>query len=253
MVASVFFWFQRKNTRMLNLIWKERFEHLLENSINYLLWMKNGCIHVQNECKKGLDKHSSMQELIEKLPTKSLGQLIDELKAANKRTLIKINQYIEKYPDFVTPQQEATLLNISEHNEKIGPDVEEYHKNIQELAEIIKQIDLLNEKYNVKRSGTSPEPAYATNIIEKIQSDKWASLVFFIPGIIILYFPIVDHGLFNTDILNNWVTYFGLYFIIFGVTFTTKLKYQAPGLWFILGSPIMLALGLLVGFNILQF
>ena len=79
----MFFWIQGKNTKMLNLIWKERYAHLVENSINSLLWMKNGCTHLKNESQKRLDIAPPLHGLIEKTNPKSLNQLTSELREAN--------------------------------------------------------------------------------------------------------------------------------------------------------------------------
>jgi gas vesicle protein len=252
-VAAIFFIIQNKNTKMLNRISKERLEHLQENSINHLLWMKNGCINLQYESKKVFGKSNPIQGLIEKLPSKSLKQLTSELKDANERTITRVKNYIIKYHDMVSPQLENTLNSITKSNEKIQINDEGLHNNVKELSEIINQIDLLNETYNVKRSGKSPEPIYVNTLIETLRSNKRkASFVFTIPGMIILLVSIFSHGLFFRDMLNDWITYLGLYLVVLGLTVKAEKDYWF-GLWFVFGSIIMLAFGISVGLNLFHF
>ena len=252
-VAAIFFVIQNKNTKMLNRISKERLEHLQENSINHLLWMKNGCINLQYESKKAIGKSNPIQVIIEKLPSKSLKQLTSELKDANERTITRVKDYITKYPTMVSPQLEITLNKITISNNKIQINDEGLHDNVKELSEIINQINLLNETYNVKRSGKSPEPVYVNNLVETLRSNRRnASFVFIIPGMIILLLSISSHGLFFRDILNDWIAYLGLYLVVFGLTLKSTNDFLF-GLWFIFGSIIMLALGLAVGLNLLHF
>ena len=252
-VASVFFAIQRKNTKMLNLIWKERFEHLQENALNKLLWMRNGCFHLQLEYKKVPDNPNPIQGLIEKLPSKSLKEFASELKVANERTITAVKNYIEVYHETVSPQLEIALNKITEENKKIQITDKRLDDNIKVLSEIINQIDSLNKKYNVKRSGKSPESIYENTLLEKLHSDRHrASWVFIIPGILVLLIPIFSHGLFFNDILNDWVTYLGVYIVIFGITIRSE-KDVLLGLWVFFGSFAMLALGILVGLNIIHF
>jgi len=252
-VASAFFAIQRKNTKMLNLIWKERFEHLQENAITKLLWMRNGCFNLQQEYKKVPDNPNPIQGLIKKLPSKPLKEFASELKDANERTMTAIKNYIQVYHETVSPQLETALNKIAEENKKIQITDKRLDDNIKVLSEIINQIDLLNKKYNVKRSGKSPERIYEGTILEKLRSDRHrASWVFIIPGILVLLIPIFSHGLFFNDILNDWVTYLGVYFVIFGITIRSE-KDVWLGLWVFFGSFAMLALGLLVGLNIIHF
>lgn len=252
-VASVFFAIQRKNTKMLNLIWKERFEHFQENTINKLLWMKNGCVHLQQEYKKVSKNINPIQGLIEKRPPRTLKEFESELKDSNERTIIAVKDYIQAYPETVSPQLESALTKIAEENDKIQITDKELDSNIKVLSEIINQIDLLNKKYNVKKRGKPTESIYENNLLDKIRSDRRkSSWVFIIPGILVLLVPVYYHGLFFNDILNDWVTYLGVYFIIFGITIRLE-KDVWLGLWFFIGSFVMLALGILVGQNIIHF
>lgn len=252
-VASAFFIIQGKNTKMLNLIWKERFEHLQENAINKLLWMRNGCFNLQQEYKKVSDNPNPIQGLITKLPSKPLKESASELKDANERTITAVKNYIEVYHETVSPPLEIALNKIAEENKKIQITDKRLDDNIKVLSEIINQIDLLAKKYNVKRSGKSPERIYQGTILEKLRSTRHrSSWLFIIPGILVLLIPIFSHGLFFNDILNDWVTYLGVYFVIFGMTIRSE-KDVWLGLWLFVGSFVMLTLGILVGLNIIHF
>lgn len=118
-VAAVFFKIQASNTRMLNLIWKERFEHLQDNTINNLLWMQDGCFHLQLAYKKISNNPNPIQGLIEGLPLRQNKEFASKLKEANNRTIESVRNYIEMYPESVSPQLEKALNVITEENRKI--------------------------------------------------------------------------------------------------------------------------------------
>lgn len=251
-VASIFFIIQGKNTKMLNLISKERLVHLQKNTINNLLWMQKGCNDLRLEYKKVLSKPSPIQGLIKKFPSKPLKEFVSELKDANERTITAAQNYIKTHPETVSPQLKIALIEIVIQNKKIQITDTSSPENVTVLSTIIDQINLLNKKYNVKRRGESPESIYVNIILGKSSSERRnAALVFIIPGIIILLIPIISHGLFFKDILNDWVTYLGIYLVVLGSTFKSE-KDVWFALWFIFGSIIMLALGILAGLNLIH-
>ena len=252
-VATIFFKIQGKNTKMLNLIWKERFEHLQENTINNLLWMKEGCLHLQLQYKKVSNNPNPIQGLIDRFPLRQNKEFVIKLKEANERTITSIRNYIEMYPETISPQLENTLDKISIENKKIQTTDEREHGNSKVLSEIINQIDLLNKKYHVKKSGQSPEDIYVETILNKLRKDTQNVMIILItPGIIILSISIFSHSLFLNDILNDWITYLGIYLTIFGLSFKSKKEWM-PGLWLIFGGIIMLIFTISIILNPIHF
>lgn len=247
-ISTIFFRIQGNNTKMLNIIWKDRFQHSLENTILPLLWIRDSCSRLHLGYENISNKPNPIQNLIDRLPLTQNKIFTRKLKEANKKTLSEIKDYVEIYFETITPQFEIILNQIIEKNNKIKVHDENISVNMTLLSEIIDLINESNKKYGVKKKGKAPDPIYEYNVLVKVTTGgkNIAFALFFIPGFLWLNFLTMKYPLTSIDILSDWMFYAAFFIMVLGITIKSK-KPILQGVWFIFGGFVMLLLGIYVG------
>lgn len=164
-LALIFFTIQHRNTKLVNLVFKQRIEYAIKNSINSLLWMKSGL--------------ENMDDLLKR--EKGYLFSLDVIKI-NKTILSDACSLLYAHNDLLTKDDFELLDTINKDHSILGDKLNEKYSmfavNIKNnfpydatfrgsIISINSNIDKLANKFQIEKFGKPPYDEYARSFFEK--------------------------------------------------------------------------------------